>query len=88
MPAVSILLLTCPPAFAAGQTDIRLSALNLVCDAIRTSGHRQAYFAGLTGLSQPYLSRVLRGKRTPTLRALDRLASAVGLRVVAVSNEG
>jgi transcriptional regulator with XRE-family HTH domain len=49
---------------------------------VRASGLSVSELSRRSGVSQPQLSRFLRGTRTLTLPAASRLAEALGLRLV------
>jgi len=53
----------------------------VVCERIREAARRKGLsvnrLADFAGLSSSYLSAVLRGEKSPTLRTLDRVATAL-----------
>lgn len=56
--------------------------------AIQESGLTTTELAQHTGITQPQLSRFVRGIRTLTLPAADRICQYLGLRLVAVKRAG
>ena len=46
----------------------------------KEAGHTQEAFADLAGLARSYMSDVERGARNPTLRIVERIAAALGVK--------
>jgi transcriptional regulator with XRE-family HTH domain len=51
---------------------------SIVKETREEQGHKQYYFAQLTGISQPHLSKIENGKAVPTLPELITISVILG----------